>query len=99
MVDFRMLNGHPKATAIVRLDHTAMLIIKGKKKEFRNIKELKKFKESKKIETNIEHIHPASIRSEQTREWNIPFPREISLRQHFKEMVGFVSTIFTKKEA
>ena len=74
MADCRMLNGNQKATAIVRLDHTAMLIIKGKKKEFADIDKMKEYKEAHKIEVNVEHIHPASMRSEQVREWEIPLP-------------------------
>ena len=69
MVDFRMLNGHKKATAIVRFDHTAMIVVKGKKKEFKNLEELKEFKEARRIETNIEHVFPMEIRPERTREW------------------------------
>lgn len=84
MPDFRMLNGNQKGTAIVRFDRTAVLIVRGKKKEFIDVEELKKFKERKKIETNIEHIHPASIRTERTREWNIPLPE----KGFFSEMMG-----------
>lgn len=70
MVDFRMLNGYKKATAIVRFDHTAMIVVKGKKKEFKNLEELKEFKGARRIETNIEHIFPMEIRPERTREWS-----------------------------
>lgn len=83
MPDFRMLNGHKKGTAIVRLDGTSLLIVNGKRREFPNIGELKKFKESHKIETNIEHIHPASIRAEKTREWNVLLPE----RGFFREII------------
>jgi len=79
MPDPRMLNGGKKGTAIVRFDHTAMMVVNGEKKEFKNIEKMKEFKERKKIETNIEHIFPTSIRSEHRREWNIPFQREESI--------------------
>lgn len=68
MVDFRMLNGKPKATAIVRFDHSAVLVIKGKKKEFKNLGEMKVYKDKKGLEVNIEYIHPASVRPENVRE-------------------------------
>lgn len=75
-VNLLLLNGNPKATAIVRFDHSACLIVKGKKKDFPNIDEIKKHIEKKGMELNIEHIHPASIRPESTREWNIPLPEK-----------------------
>jgi len=68
MVDFRMLNGKPKATAIVRFDHSAVLIIKGKKKEFKNLEAMKIYKDKKGLEVNIEHVCPASVRAENVRE-------------------------------
>jgi len=68
MVDFRMLNGKPKATAIIRFDHSAVLIVRGKKEEFKSLEEMKTYKDKKGLEVNVEYIHPASIRPENVRE-------------------------------
>lgn len=68
MVDFRMLNGKPKATAIVRFDHSVVLIVRGKKKEFKSLKAMKIYKDKEGLEVNIEYIHPASARPENVRE-------------------------------
>lgn len=70
MIDFRLLNGHKKGTAIVRFDHSALMLIDGKRKEFKSIGELKRFKEVKKIEVNVEHVHPMMSKSEMRREWS-----------------------------
>jgi hypothetical protein len=67
MVDFRMLNGKPKATAIVRFDHSAVLIVRGKKEEFKSLEEMKIYKDKNGLEVNIEYIHPASMRPENVR--------------------------------
>lgn len=68
MTDFRLQNGLPKATAIVRFDRSVLVIITKKRKkpqeiEFKNVEELKKFKKENrdKLEWNIEHVFPSII--------------------------------------
>lgn len=78
-----LLNGHPKATAIVRFDHSACLIIKGKKEEFLNVNQMKKYIGNEGLEVNIEYIQPASIRPIHTREWNIISPRGGFIKRFF----------------
>jgi len=60
-MDFRLLNGKKKVTAIERFDHSALLIWPDRKtkKTFPNIKDLKKFTDQKGWEINVEHLHAA----------------------------------------
>ncbi len=57
-----LLNGHPKATAIVRFNHTALLIFKTKRVEFKNSKKMMEFVAEKGLELNIEHVHPGGVK-------------------------------------
>lgn len=68
VVDFRMLDGKPKATAIVRFDHSAVLIARGKKREFKSLGAMKIYKDKRGLEINIEHVHPAFPRDEKAKE-------------------------------
>ena len=60
-----LLNGHPKATAIVRFDHTAVIIFMAKtlkRVEFPNVQKMKEFIDEKGLEVNLEHIHPGGVK-------------------------------------
>lgn len=62
MTDSLLLNGGKKATACVRFDQTAFLLLKGEKIEFPNVKKMRSYIQEKKLEVAIEHIFPGGIR-------------------------------------
>ena len=60
-----LLNGHPKATAIVRFDHSAVIIFMAKtlkRIEFPDVKKMKEFIDEKGLEVNVEIIHPGGVK-------------------------------------
>ena len=59
-MDPRLFNGKPKATAIVRFDHQAILIGEGRKKwSFSSLEALLQFAHRRGYEVNVTHLHPA----------------------------------------
>jgi hypothetical protein len=59
-MDPRLLNGKPKATAIVRFDHKAILLRPGKEKKlFQTFDALLSFVHQRGFEINVAHLHPA----------------------------------------
>lgn len=61
MIDQRLLNGNPKCTVIEKFDNGAVILLDGKRLEFPNLREAKKFVEAGDMEINVAHIFGSSI--------------------------------------